>query len=53
LGIPRLPLTAHLPFLSLVSAVVMLHEKRPALPEKLNRASQKGKRIKTQTFQEP
>ena len=30
------PLTAHLPYLSLMAAVVNLHEKRPALPEKLN-----------------
>ena len=37
------PLTTHLPYTSLLSAVVDKHEKRPALPEKLNRASQKGK----------
>ena len=34
-----------------MDAVVKLHEKRLTLPEKLNRASQKGKRIRTQTFQ--
>ena len=39
------PQTAHLPYLSLLDAVVRVHEKRPALPEKLNRASQRGKRI--------
>ena len=44
------PLTAHLPYLSLLDAVVKLHEKRPALPEKLNRASQKGKELELKHF---
>ncbi|MDE6696793.1 MAG: hypothetical protein K2K25_07925, partial [Muribaculaceae bacterium] len=44
------PLTAHLPYLSLLDAVVKLHEKRPALPEKLNRASQEGKKLELKHF---
>jgi len=34
-----------------MAAVVELHEKRPALPEKLKELQTKGKRIRTQTFQ--
>ena len=44
------PLTAHLPYTSLMDAVVKLHEKRPALPEKLNGASQKGKELELKHF---
>jgi len=33
-----------------MAAVVKLHEKRPALPEKLNRASQKGKESELKHF---
>ena len=50
LGIPPLPQTAHLPYTSILDAVAKLHEKRPALPEKLNGASQKGKRLRFKHF---
>jgi hypothetical protein len=50
MGIPRLPLTTYLPYPSLMDAVVELHEKRPALPEKLKELQTKGKRIRTQPF---
>lgn len=50
LGIPSSPSDCTLALSSQMSAVVNQHEKRPALPEKLNRASRKGKRIGTQTF---
>ena len=44
------PLTAHLPYTSLMDAVVVPHEKRPALPEKLNGASQEGKELELTHF---
>lgn len=44
MGIPRLPLTTHLPYPPFMAAVVEQHEKRPALPEKLKELQTKGRK---------
>lgn len=53
LGIPSSPSDCTLALSSLMSAVVDPHEKRPALPEKLNELHKEGKRLElkhSQTF---
>ena len=49
-GYPGLAAGFTLALSSLSAAVVHLHEKRPALPGKLKRASQKGKKYKLRHF---
>lgn len=50
MGIPSAPSDCTLALSPLMSSVLDLHEKRPTLPKKLNRASTKGIKINTQTF---